>query len=408
MSWFHLGATALLTLLVILVALPWFGRRPVSKSQPGANVKLVKERLAELDAEAEQGMMSEQDLRQARDELKLAMVDEHRSSAESRSGPAYLWIIAGALLAVVVGSVTYYQVNQLAQLKQSQQAIEALPALSEKLQKGAAQAITDKDIAQLALAIRQRLYEQPDDAKGWMFLARMQASLNRSAQALEAMAKAYQLTPQTDTVASGYAQLLMGTGEREQVILAKEVLESWLSRQPEDVKYVLMAAVASAQLGDLAATERYFGRIKSQLPPDSEMRRSLEQRIVELGGQSSPSSQTALEVTVMLAENIRQKGLPEDGYLIVFAQQKNEKNRMPAAVVKQPLSRFPITITLGINDAMIPDFTLAHLKQVKLVARISADQDVMPSAGDLQGTIFFDLEQGRLTQHAIKIDKELK
>ncbi|QPG05042.1 c-type cytochrome biogenesis protein CcmI [Salinimonas marina] len=408
MSWFHIAVAGLLTLLVILVALPWLGRQRLASKQTDDNTRLIQDRLAELEAEASQGMISDQDLRQACDELKLALVDEHRRDSAFANAAGRLWVVLGAILAIAGGSLTYYKVNQLPQVAHSQQAIEALPALSQKLQTGSARDITDTDISQLALAIRQRLHRNPEDAQGWMFLARMQASLNRRAQALEAMEKAYRLKPRDEAILMSYVQLLMGAGEREQVAMARDILAQKLIHEPDNLRYALMMAVASAQLGDLPATQRYYSQIKPKLPPESEMLRSLEQRITELSQQAGPPVQTALAVTVTLSESFPAEAIPGEGYLLVFAQQQDSENRMPAAVVKQPLSGFPVTVTLSVSDAMMPGFTLAELDQVKLIARISSDEDVMPSPGDLQGAISFDLVQGRLTKHAIEINKELK
>lgn len=408
MSWFHIAVAGLLTLLVILTVLPWLLRPRVAYKPDNDNIHLIQDRLAELEAEASQGMISDQDLRQARDELKLALVDEHQRDDASANASGRFWVVCGALLAIGGGGLTYYQVNQLSEVARSQQAIEALPALSEKLQAGTARDITDADISQLALAIRQRLHRHPGDAQGWMFLARMQASLNRRDQALEAMDKAYQLKPQDESILMSYVQLLMGTGERKQVTKARDILAQNLTDKPDNLRYGLMMAVASAQLGDLPATQRYYTQIKPKLPPYSEMLRSLEQRIAELKSEAEPAVQTALAVTVSVSKSLPATAIPSEGYLLVFAQQQDGENRMPAAVVKQPLSGFPITVTLSVSDAMMPGFTLAELDQVKLVARISSDEDVMPSPGDLQGAISFNLVQGRLTKHAIEINKELK
>ena len=80
---------------------------------------------------------------------------------------------------------------------------------------------------------------------------------------------------------------------------------------------------------------------------------------------------------------------------------------MPAAVVKLPLSGFPVTVTLSDSDAMVAGYSLGTLSEARLIARISADEDVTAEAGDWQGSIQISLRQGQSVQHTLTIDKEL-
>ena len=98
---------------------------------------------------------------------------------------------------------------------------------------------------------------------------------------------------------------------------------------------------------------------------------------------------------------------PKGGYLFVFAQDADSNNRMPAAVVKQPLSSFPVEIVLDNTNAMLPNYTLAQLKNARLVARISVDDNVATSQGELQGAIVSPVSPDNVVSQHILIDKEL-
>ncbi|WP_018983525.1 c-type cytochrome biogenesis protein CcmI [Salinimonas chungwhensis] len=412
MSWsvFHLFSAGMLTFLIMLVVLPfWWQRATLSKAR-ATNVALIRQRLEELSREASEGLISERDQRQASDELKLALVDEY-SENEQKNAPVKVGlIILFAVFAFIVGGYVYLNVNQLEGVQRQQDAVSALPELSAQLAKGEAAGFTTKDVQNLAIAIRHRLRQEPADAKGWMFLGRLNSSLGREDQALQALEKAFSISDDVE-IASSYVRALLATGQRPQIARAQRILQQLIIKYPQINDYSLMMAVASAQLGDLRATRAAFETVRALLPEDNTLRQDLEQRIQQMenpSGQSNESESLAtVAVAVKLGQNINSQDLPENGFLIVFAQSKTRENRMPAAVVKLPLPEFPVTVILSDENAMVAGYTLSMLKEAQLVARISADEDVSAAAGDLEGRLNVSLNPGNSAQYTITIDKEL-
>lgn len=412
MSWsvFHLFSAGMLTFLIMLVVLPfWWQRATLSKAR-ATNVALIRQRLEELSREASEGLISERDQRQASDELKLALVDEY-SENEQKNAPVKVGlIILFAVFAFIVGGYVYLNVNQLEGVQRQQDAVSALPELSAQLAKGEAAGFTTKDVQNLAIAIRHRLRQEPADAKGWMFLGRLNSSLGREDQALQALEKAFSISDDVE-IASSYVRALLATGQRPQIARAQRILQQLIIKYPQINDYSLMMAVASAQLGDLRATRAAFETVRALLPEDNTLRQDLEQRIQQMenpSGQSNESESLAtVAVAVKLGQNINSQDLPENGFLIVFAQSKTTENRMPAAVVKLPLPEFPVTVILSDENAMVAGYTLSMLKEAQLVARISADEDVSAAAGDLEGRLNVSLNPGNSAQYTITIDKEL-
>ena len=170
MSWleFGLSVAALVAVLLILIALPWFRRGAEQENVSSANVSVVKQRLAELEREVSEGLLTEQDMRQASDEIKVALVDEAQEENRTVTSGG-LVLLLGALVALGVGGWAYSQANNLDRLQATQEAIDALPDLSTKLAQGNGENFTPKDFQQLTLAIRKRLQMEPEDGQGWMF-----------------------------------------------------------------------------------------------------------------------------------------------------------------------------------------------------------------------------------------------
>ncbi|CAI4161654.1 Cytochrome c heme lyase subunit CcmH [Alteromonas macleodii] len=436
MSWseFYIIVSGLITLVLLIVAFPWLRNKNHAKQDSLSNTQIVKQRLAELDREVQEGLISEHDKRQAVDELKLALVDESAFQSH-KTGNAKLPLAIGAVLAIACGVIVYAQVNQMGRVTQASQAIEALPELSQQLASGNANNLTQQDIASLALAIRQRLREEPEDDTGWMYFGRLMLSIGQEVQAIEAIDKAVSLAPSNSANRITLAQALMTTGDVNNLERAQSILLGLLNDNPANDNLALMMAVVSAQLGDLENTQRFYKQVEGKLPVDSDMAQRLVARIKELQGNTSEmaalqntaaeitdtsiaqdasseakntnsEAQTGFNITVNLSDDASIEA-PKDGFLIVFAQDANSDNKMPAAVVKLPIEDFPVSVTLTTENAMMPQFTLATLSDVVVTARLSKDGNVAVSKGEWQGSVSASVTANETSSLSVIIDKEL-
>ena len=428
MSWseFYIIVSGLITLVLLIIAFPWLRSKNHAKQDSLSNTQIVKQRLVELEREVQEGLISEHDKRQAVDELKLALVDE--SAFEShKTGNAKLPLVIGGVLALVCGIVVYAQVNQMGRVAKVQQAIDALPELSQQLASGNANNLTQEDIASLALAIRQRLREEPQDDTGWMYFGRLMLSIGQEVQAIEAIDKAVSLSPSNSANRITLAQAIMTTGDVNNLERAQSILLGLLQDTPQNDNLALMMAVVSAQLGDLDNTRRFYQQVEGKLPSDSDMAQRLSARIKELEGNSSEmvllqtggtvqkqpivnndgnAIETGFDVTVSLSKQAYENA-PKAGFLIVFAQDANSDNKMPAAVVKLPIEDFPISVLLTTDNAMMPQFTLATLSEVVITARLSKDGNVAVSEGEWQGSTEATVVANELSSLSVIINKEL-
>jgi cytochrome c-type biogenesis protein CcmI len=429
MSWseFYIIVSGLITLVLLIVAFPWLRNKNHAKQDSLSNTQIVKQRLAELDREVQEGLISEHDKRQAVDELKLALVDES-AFHQNKTGNANLPLAIGGLLAVVCGTIVYSQVNQMEGVAKAKQSIEALPELSQQLASGNANNLTQQDIASLALAIRQRLREEPEDDTGWIYFGRLMLSVGQEVQAIEAIDKAVSLAPSNSANRITLAQALMTTGDVNNLERAQSILLGLLNDNPENDNLALMMAVVSAQLGDLNNTRRFYQQVEGKLPADSDMAQRLAARIKELEGNTTemlalqrsdagPVDETDIQgdneqaltgftITVNLSDNAKASA-PKEGFLIVFAQDAISGNRMPAAVVKMPIGDFPVSVNLTTENAMMPQFTLATLSDVVVTARLSEDGNVAVAEGEWQGSVNASVTANQLSSLSIIINKEL-
>ncbi|WP_100655947.1 c-type cytochrome biogenesis protein CcmI [Alteromonas flava] len=414
MTWtvFYIVVVGFLSLLAVCIALPWFHRRNQRVTDQLRNAQIVKQRLSEIEKEHTEGLISATDKEQAIVELKLALVDEVKDQEQSSSESVRLPILVGLILAFGVGGVVYYQTNHLKAVDTLVQANASISELSDKLIAVANNQaeISPEELQLLALAIRQRLRATPEDDQAWLNLGRLYMSMGFSEQSIEAFERAFEIAPEDVNTRLSFAQALMLTGVDENLQRSERILDFELTQQPQNDNIRLMLTVVTAQLGKLAKAQENFDLIKTKMSPTSDMYQSLTARLAELGGETSKQDETNLtgfSVQVSITSELSEK-LPTNAFLFVFAQDAEGSMRVPAAVVKLPLSELPTKVILTEQQAMLSTFTLNDIQRARLVARISNDENVEAMQGELQGMTEIPVSAGQIVEAEVLIDQEIQ
>jgi tetratricopeptide (TPR) repeat protein len=275
--------------------------------------------------------------------------------------------------------------------------------------------LTFDDMRDFALGLRTRLIDEPNDPIGWMLLGRVSGALNRADSAIEAFERSIELDPNNVGTLTSYAQALLMVGQEAQLQTAERALSRVLSIEPDNVSALGMLAVVTSELGKFNESLTHWTRLQGfigESDPNyaavtekiAKMRAALNQQ--EPATEAEPAGKTAnkVEVTVSLSESLKDK-LPSSGVIFVFAQGLSG-SKMPAAVVKLPLADFPITVSLSDDNAMVQGYNLSQLTQARIVARISADENVALATGELQGEQLVDFTSQINPEVAITINKE--
>ena len=420
MSFFYLGAVVCIAVCLLFIVFPWFRNAADDSVSTLTNKSLIKQRLNELHTEQQQGLLSDADRIQSENELKIALLDEIKTSNSSENNPN-LAIFSGALVSLIVGIGVYLYANQINSIDQWRMAQQKTSELGQRMIEGD-ENLNLQDLQTFALGLRTKLVDTPEDATGWMLLGRVSGAINRVDSAIQAFEKSLKFAPNNIGTLSSYAQALMMTGQEEQVLQAKQVLLRILSLEPDNTSAMGVLAIAASELGDKSLALENWQRLIAFIPLTDPNYAAVNQRIVQLQIEIDPASQALAQntvkssaeqtdskrvlVTVKISDVVQSK-LPKDGFLFIFAQAATGQVRMPAAVVKMPLGDFPVVVELSDNNAMMANYTLSQLQQAKLVARISVDENVAQTAGEFQGDLIATLSAEQMTQETITIDREL-
>ncbi len=263
---------------VLAVIAPLFVALPLLKThqQPdfagaGAEPKLsvYRDQLTELGEERRSGRLGPDEYEQARGELENRLLEEVGEAAAPAPAPrrhraaALAAGIAVPLLALLV----YLTLGNPAALRPQQ----------ADAPHGLGQQQMDAMIARLAA----RLEKNPQDAKGWVMLARAQAVLGRFDAASAAYARSVELFPDDAQLLADYADALaMARGKRLQGEPEK-LVERALSADPNNAKALALAGTIAFDRKDFGLAVKQWERLRDLIPAGSEFAKSIQGSIDE-------------------------------------------------------------------------------------------------------------------------------
>ncbi|MEX1221937.1 MAG: c-type cytochrome biogenesis protein CcmI [Idiomarina sp.] len=379
-NWLILALVLLLGGAFLLV----FGRRQssIKRTRLTVNRELYQQRIQELENEAKDGVLSKSALAAAKTELDKRFVTENAELEQKleTSQPVKLWVVA--LLVMVIASGVYYGSGSWRLQLQADDALLALPELGRRALQNDQEQLTPRELDTFALGLRQKLARQPNDAVAWLVYGRVMLAQGQLEQAIDAMQRSYDLQPDRMGTLLSFSQLLLSTGEPRYLAQAAELLVQALQQNPRNPDALSLLGFVAYEQQDWQEAVTAWQLLLEQLNPDDGRYAVIEEALTD-ARQRLTSADTAIRVTVELAPDL-QAAVPEGATLFVYARDP-DGNPMPAAVVKQPVTEFPVTVTLSDADAMLADYTLSSLQQWQVLARISADERIDASPGDLDG-----------------------
>lgn len=420
MTLFWIAAATLVVASLAALARPLLrgGHPHAGDATQASNVRILREQLAELDAELAAGALAADQHAAARAEIERRVLEETRDAEvalAARPGRgaaltlAVVLPLAAVLLYLALGNRT---------------------ALDPVLARAPSQA-TPQDVEVLVERLAQRMREQPGDPDGWALLGRSYAAMGRFEPARDAYAQAVALSPDDASLLADYADALAMTQERGLLGEPERLVQRALRADPDHVKALALAGTAALQRGDAAAAVRHWERAKSLAPPDSPFASGLEEGLRQARAAAAPASQAGaaeavgggagrepgpasapaeaagreagagLRVRVALAGDLAGRVRPQDT-VFVFARPV-EGPRMPLAVARLRVADLPAELTLDDSSAMSPQMRLSAFERVVVVARVSRSGDVDPQPGDLEGQSGAVASRGAV---ALAIDRE--
>lgn len=259
--------------LTALFLLPPLLRQHGSSNQPerqDTNLAILRDQLAELEREHQEGSLASADLAQAQDELKRRILEE---SSQAEQGSASGQPSRGAALVVVVllvisGSAGYAWLGNPLALDPAQRVAQASQA-----------PMSPEQIEAMVSSLAARMEENPDDEQGWVMLARSYKVMGRLEDASKAYARAEKLVASDPGLLTDYAEALAMSSGQGLKGKPLQLVEQALKLDPEHGHALFLAGAAALEAGNPAAAADYWEKVLPQVEPGSELHSLLQENI---------------------------------------------------------------------------------------------------------------------------------
>lgn len=390
MTYFWILAAALLAAVLALLLRPLLRGGDAgtpSVDARASNVGILRDQLAELDAELAASAIGVDQHRAAREELERrvlqeASVGDDRQHTQRAGGSAVALALALPVLAVAL----YAALGNPDGLD---------PILSQPAHEADAQ-----DVDVLVERLAQRMKEQPGDPDGWALLGRAYASMQRFEPARDALGEALKLRPDDAQLRADFADMLAMTQERSLQGEPERQIGLALQADPDNLKALALAGSAAMQRRDFALAIQHWTRARKIAEDGTPFASGLDEGLREaraLAGlppapadAAAPKAATKAAVAarvidgqVRLAPALAARVQAGDT-LFVFARAVDGP-RAPLAVQRGQVGAWPVPFTLDDSMAMSPQLTLSSFGDVVVVARVSRGGSATPQPGDLEG-----------------------
>ncbi|CUS47154.1 MAG: cytochrome c-type biogenesis protein CcmI [Idiomarinaceae bacterium HL-53] len=372
---------ALVILLIVGVAVLFVARQQQAStlSTLQANKAVFSSRLAEIEEDFQQGLLSEKDLANAKRELQKTFVtDVHDPDEAVEAKPASLtWIIA----ILVVSSVGLYMLS--GSWQQQRTADEALATIEERfaaLQSNRSGAVDREELELFALGLRQQLEARPD-AGAWSMYGRIMMQLDYLDESLQAFERSRQLDPNNQSTLVMYSQVLVASGSDPDLARAAGFIRQVLEESPRNIEALGLLGVIAFERGDFDRAVQAF-ELTLRLMQDEDPRYATIERALQDARDRAEGNVITLTVNVDISETLRNEMRP-GSTLFVFVRDP-DGGRAPVAVYRQAVSDFPITVNITDANAMTPDRKLSDLENWLVGARLSTTGTIELTTGDME------------------------
>ncbi|WP_066802076.1 c-type cytochrome biogenesis protein CcmI [Moraxella oblonga] len=379
--------------LSLIVILPWLKKNQTVNDNRlmSVNVAVFGERIAELKADKEAGLIDDKTFEIQEVELKRQLLNaqthlhSHTVVGKKSRIIVMIWIpiLAGLCYLMTSDRTPVFQLWQAQDLV-GQVADDLLTGKIDTPPKWAT-----KDSTALISAMQTNVHAHAHDPQRWLRLSELFVALEASPQALEALSRAYRLNPSDTEVAMTYAQMgfFANNGMLDGTI--KNVLLETLQHTPDHEGAMMMLAMGETRAGNYTLAKAWVAKLRTNIASKSGDRSqalaSLDELVRTIDAQES-KVMAGVKVGVSVADSLLVKLGETDTIFITIS---DDKGSPPYAVKRLPIKELrdgKLQVSLSDLDAMMPNHTLSVGRESKATllvnARISHDGNAIRQSGD--------------------------
>lgn len=387
-------------ILAVIVIAPWMRAArlkasPVDNQLLDINVAVFRERLAELKTDKDTGTIDEAHYQNQKLELERQLLDVQRQVATmvppsfKNRMMVFVWVpLLAALAYLLIGDRQPVFEFWEAEDKVGQVADDLLTGKIDQPPEWA----IGEDGRQLITAMQANVHRHADDPNRWMRLSELFLSLEATDSALEALSRAYRLSPDNEEIATTYAQISFFANNGQLDADGRRVLQEVLRNNPQHEGAQMLMAMGEARASNFDQAESWIQRLRESIaakPGDhTQALASLDELSANVIAQQAQAAE-GVNVTITINASLLPLVQGDD---VLFVAIRDVNGGAPYAAKRLPISvirQGEANVSLSDLDAMMPERTIqsarAEKTQLAVIARISRSGNAGAESGDLSG-----------------------
>lgn len=359
--WLSAGLLLLAALAFLLIPILRGRRRQQEEDRTALNVALYQERVAELAAQQEAGVLDNEQLAKGRDEAARELLADTDGTEAPRQGHLGKTLpLLAAVLVPALGLGLYLHFGAADKVELTQEFARAPQSMEE-----------------MTARLERAVQAQPDSAEGLYFLGRAYMAEQRPADAARTFERAVTLAGRQPELLGQWAQALYFAANKQWNPQVQALTDEALKADPKEVTSLGLRGIAAFEGERYQEAIDYWQRLLAQLPEGDASRAALQggidraaERLKAAGGTPTAAPEAArLKVRVALADALKDKVKPDDT-VFIFARAISGPP-MPLAAKRVTVAQLPLEVELSDADAMMSQMKLSDFPEVQLVARVS-------------------------------------
>ena len=356
------------------------------------NIDVYHSRLTELAADKAAGSLNQEQYHTQKTELERQLLDAEQSAApmlDSTLASKLLLVLWAPLLA----GLGYMVIDDRSEVYNLWQAQEKMGAVADDLLTGKIDELpmwAMKDIGGLFSVMQINVHKNPTDANRWMRLANAFLSFEANESALEALSRAYRLSPADEEIAMAYAQMNFFAQEGSLDAYNRRVISDILQANPQQEEVQMLMVMGEARAGNYQAAQEWIGKMRGILEQksgdQSDELADLDDLNANMMKQAAQASQ-GVNVFVSISPSLLPLIQADDVLFVAIRAATGGAPYAAKRIAISDLQQGGIAISLSDLDAMMPERTLHSARlageQLVVTARVSHSGNVSSQSGDL-------------------------
>ena len=397
----------LLMLATVFLIYPFVRGDQIQKGEAlDANLQIFIDQQSQLESQLSQKQIDQTQYQQLLTEAKPLLLN---NTENPEAQPAMIqenkqaaWLLPALLLLLPLFCFGFYH---YVGASADQRIVELIQQASEPTD-------TNQSIelqTELYAAIEKRAEQRPDNIYYWILLAKRAIQKNDLAAAKYNYSQAIKLSPDDGFLLGQYAEILFMLANSQFTDEVLSALDKAFAIDSSNPTVLGLKGIQAfeAQQWQLAIT--YWQEAQQQMDQTSATAKALVAGITRaekrLGTQPS---ETALSPQVEIRVSIDQSIVfnPEQSVFVALVATSGAP--MPLAARKLRAGDLPLSITLSNADAVMADYNLSSVSQVKAVARLSQTGLATPQVGDWEDSISAINLSAEKQSLSLQISKQIK